>query len=214
MTSKTFRRSAAAAAVLVTGALALAACGGSSSKASDASNTSAATTPATTTTSGSATNSFAAYATCLRQNGVTLPNFGNRRPGGNGGAPPTNGTPPAGANRPGANGGGFFRQGLSAAQRAKFQTAQTACAKLRPAGRGGFGFGRGGGGNFNSPAFAAYRNCLTLHGVKFTRPQGGGGGRPPATTAKMRAALTACAALRPAGFGRRPPATGSGSTSG
>ncbi len=97
----------------------------------------------------------------------------------------------------------------SAARNApKFRAAQTACAKLLPAGfRGGFGGGRGGGGfGGNSAAFAAYRNCLTLHGVKLAagarrlRSPGRGGKEP---SAKEKAALKACASLRPA-FNRRP----------
>jgi hypothetical protein len=138
---------------------------------------------------------------------VTLP---TRRPGGFGGGG-GNGGPPTGAT--GATGptgrpGGFF----SGANSAKFRTAQTACSKLLPAGfgRGGF-FGRGGGGGGNSTAFAAYRNCLMLHGVKlgagFER-RGGQGGQgaqgAPKPNAKVTKALAACASLRPS-FGGGPP---------
>jgi hypothetical protein len=72
----------------------------------------------------------------------------------------------------------------------------TACASLRPsglqAGPGGGGFG---GGAANSAAFAAYRNCLTLHGVKATAQIGGPGGAT--LTASEKKATTACASLRP-----------------
>jgi hypothetical protein len=135
---------------------------------------------------------------------VTLP---TRRPGGFGGGG-GNGGPPTGAT--GATGptgrpGGFF----SGANSAKFRTAQTACSKLLPAGfgRGGF-FGRGGGGGGNSTAFAAYRNCLMLHGVKlgagFERRGGQGAQGAPKPNAKVTKALAACASLRPS-FGGGPP---------
>ena len=134
---------------------------------------------------------FAKYTACLKQNGVTLPNFGAGRPPGGGGNAPT-GTapaPPTGTNPQGGPGG--FNS-------AAFRKAAAACAKLRPAGRGGFGGGFGGGfrgGNAqNSAAFAAYRNCLTLHGVKLTDLRRGGA----APTAKQQKAMTACASLRPA----------------
>ena len=69
--------------------------------------------------------------------------------------------------------------------------------------RGFGGFNRGGAGGFNSAAFAAYRNCLKLHGVTLPTP----GAKPTAgsttstTTAQsnstFQAAEQACAALRP-----------------
>jgi hypothetical protein len=175
------------------------ACGSSSSASSG-------TTTAASTTTGSASNAsstFAKYTSCLRQNGVTLPNFGRR---GTNGAPP-NGTPPTGTNPDGTN-----RPRLSTAQRQKFQKAQTACSKYLPAGaRNGRGFFGGGGNGQNSQAFAAYRNGLKLHGVTFSA-----GSRPQTQSAKVQKAMAACASLRPAGFGRGrfgPPPTGSGSGS-
>jgi hypothetical protein len=78
----------------------------------------------------------------------------------------------------------------------QYQAAFQACASLRP--RGGLG-----GGNFNSPQFAAYRNCLQLHGVTTptTTP-----GQPPSTgngsglrnSPAFQAAQKACASLAPA----------------
>jgi hypothetical protein len=126
-----------------------------------------ATSTTTTSPSGGATASsaFAKYATCLQQHGVT---------------PPAGGGPPQG-------GGGGGLQNLSSAERAKFQAARTACASLRPAGAGGFQ--RGGG---NSTAFAAYANCLKLHGVTVTP-----GKRPNTTSNKVQTAMAACASLRP-----------------
>jgi hypothetical protein len=70
----------------------------------------------------------------------------------------------------------------------------TACASLRPSGlQAGPGGGAPGGGA-NSAAFAAYRNCLTLHGVKATAQIGPGGAT---LTASEKKAMTACASLRP-----------------
>ena len=169
----------ALAALLVLTAVGLAACGGSSSN-------SAATTATTPTTTGAAAAggaagagraAFAKYTTCLKQHGVTLP---TRRPGGFGGGG-GNGGPPTGATATGRPvrrdvAGGFF----SGANSAKFRAAQTACSKLLPAGfgRGGF-FGGGGGGGGNTAAFAAYRNCLMLHGVKIGAGFGAWSRRPP-----------------------------------
>jgi hypothetical protein len=87
--------------------------------------------------------------------------------------------------------------GVSSAQ---FQQALQACRSAVPAG----------GGNFqNNPAFAAYRNCLSLHGVTVPQPGSptsssvpGGGqgfGGLDRTNPTVQAALQACAALRPAG---------------
>jgi hypothetical protein len=186
------------AGLLVLTTVGLAACGGGSSPS--ASSTSSTTTPATTTGTAAAGGpggaAFARYTSCLEQHGVTLPTRGS------GGGGPATGA--AGAN--GAGGpGGFF----GGANSAKFRTAQTACANLLPAGlrRGGFGGGAGGGAN--SAAFAAYRNCLSLHGVTLAaagfRRNGGQGAPKP--TAKMTKALKACASLRPSFTGRPPSST-------
>jgi hypothetical protein len=68
----------------------------------------------------------------------------------------------------------------------QMQSALQACRSLLPAG----------GRNFqNNPAFAAYRNCLQLHGV--TTGTGGGLGLDR-TNPTVQAAMQACAALRPA----------------
>jgi hypothetical protein len=58
-----------------------------------------------------------------------------------------------------------------------------ACASLRPTG------GPGG----NNSAFAAYRNCLSEHGVTLN------GGPVNTADPKYAAALKACAPLRPTG---------------
>ena len=114
-----------------------------------------------------------------------------------GGATGSGGTRPA---------GGFTPQSLPAGvTAAQYQAAQQACRSKLPTG------GFGGGGQFNSPAFAAYRNCLQLHG--FTQPSiRSPGSSTTATTApaaatttispaNRQAALQACASLRPAAGG-------------
>jgi hypothetical protein len=188
-----FRTLARPTALVLIGGLAIlfTACGGSGS-ASPTTTVPKSTSGTSGTPAGSGSSSFTAYRNCLSQHGVTLPNFsrgnGGGRPGSGGfpgeGAPTGSGTPPRGR-------GGFG--GL--ANNPKYQAAAKACASLRP--KGGFGGGFGGRGNFNSPAGAAYRNCLKLHGV--TLPTGTSSGTPQSTisSSTFRAAATACAALRP-----------------
>lgn len=162
--------------------LILAACGSSSAAPSTTSSTSS---------GKSSKPSQAAYTACLKQHGVTLPNFS----GGSGG-PPTGGeTPPSfGSGGPAPGGGGFGNN-------PKFQKAASACKSLRPS--GGFG-GFGGSGGVNSTVFAAYSNCLKLHGVTLPTggaSTGGAGSTPPSTidqsSPTVKAALAACASLQP-----------------
>jgi hypothetical protein len=167
--------------------LVLAACGSSSANGSS-----------TSTTKPSGTASETAYVACLKQHGVTLPNFGGGRPGGEtpgGGETPPSFTPGSGGFNPGSGGGGFRNNPA-------FTKAASACKSLRP--KGGFGgFNRGGAGGFNSAAFAAYRNCLKLHGVTLPTPgaKPATGSTTSTTTAQsnstFQAAEQACAALRP-----------------
>jgi hypothetical protein len=176
----------------------LAACGGSSTKATSS--------PSTTAKAGTA--STAAYTSCLEQHGIPSSAAsqlaaGGRRGLGGGGArgPESGGTPPS---LPG---------GVTAAQ---LRTANQACRSLNP------NRGRFGGGPLNSAAFAAYRNCLQLHGVTLPTPgsstttsstaagaspssstPGGGrgfGGLDPSNPT-VQAAMQACAALRPGANG-------------
>jgi hypothetical protein len=171
---------------VVLGALLLAAgCGGTSN--STAAGT---TTAAGQTTTGAAGGGFrrlanTKFTSCLKAQGVTLPNGGLFRRRANGGRPPT-GQP---------SGGGAFNNPKT---RAAFQ----ACRQYLPNG-GQFRGGNGGRPGFNSAAFAKYRQCLTQHGVKFT---GGGafGGANVASPA-FQAAAKACRALAPK-FGGSPPA--------
>jgi len=165
----------------------LAACGSSSPAGSKAN---------ASTSKSSGTASLTAYTNCLKQHGVTLPNFANGSgpPGGGGSVP--SGTPPSFGPGGSAPAGGNF------GNNPKFQKAATACKNLRPSGSSGFG-GPGGSGGFNSSSFAAYRNCLNLHGVTLpTRGAASGAGSTPPTTfdqssPTVKAALAACAALQP-----------------
>jgi hypothetical protein len=186
-----------AIAVVVVGAIGLSACGGSSGSSATSTTTASSSSGAATTTpaGGTATNNaaLARYTACLKQHGVTLPSRGaGGAPGAGGGAPPTttggSATPP--------------QQPAGGVNNAKFQKAQTACASLRP--KGARGGGPGFGGAQNSAAFAAYRNCLTIHGVKASSLRSGNGGTA-AASAKVKKAMTACASLRPAQA--NPPAT-------
>jgi hypothetical protein len=180
-----------AAGLSIVLAAGLAACGGSSTKATSS--------PSTTAKAGTA--STAAYTSCLEQHGIPSSAAsqlaaGGRRGLGGGGArgPESGGTPPS---LPG---------GVTAAQ---LRTANQACRSLDP------NRGRFGGGPLNSAAFAAYRNCLQLHGVTLPMPgsstttapgsssssstPGGGrgfGGLDP-NNPTVQAAMQACAALRP-----------------
>ena len=166
--------------------LLLAACGTSSASGSSSS-----------TTKPGATASRTAYTACLKQHGVTLPNFA----GGRGAAAGSGSTTPSFTPGSFPSGTGGFAGGF--ANNPKYQKATAACKSVRPS--GGFGGGRfGGTGGVNSAAFAAYRNCLKLHGVTLPTggaPRSGAGSTPPTTfdqsSPTVQAALAACAALRP-----------------
>jgi hypothetical protein len=144
---------------------------------------------ATGDTSGG--GSFSAYLSCLQRNGVTLAT-GNAQgfPGGGEGFTPgarLSGNPSfsPGSFGPGGGGGGFFSttapQGVD---QATWTKATQACASVRPTA------GPSGGAR-NDSALAAYRNCMTQHGVNLTSG--------PANTADPTyvAAEKVCAALRP-----------------
>jgi hypothetical protein len=177
--------------VLVVGASSLAACGGGSGSASSSdTDTSTSTAAASTAAGGAGANgtssaAFTKYAACLKKNGVDLPAGGPGGPGTGNGPPSTdggaNGAPPA----PGGD-------------RAKFQKAQQACASLQPAGANG---GFPGAGGDNNAATAAFRNCLTINGVKDGTAR---------TSEKFKKATAACASLLP----KRgtPPTTTTGSS--
>ncbi|MES1193201.1 MAG: hypothetical protein ABUM26_02675, partial [Solirubrobacterales bacterium] len=115
---------------------------------------------------------FKKFQQCLKDNGVTLPDRGQRPDGGQGygppagadGQPPT-GTPPADATPP-ANGDGTPPAGVPGgglADNPKFPAAMKACAKLRPQGlRGGPGAGRP---QQDIKAFTPYLTCLKDEGL-------------------------------------------------
>jgi hypothetical protein len=178
-------RHLAAVIAIGTFGVVLAAC---SSSAGSASTTS---TTAPAGSKGTASTSFAAYTKCLSEHGVTLPSFKGSRPSGTGGpegrfTPGSGGPPGGGAGTPGS--GSFPGRGAGGfASNPKDAAAEKACASLRPKGGFGGGFGRG----TNRAAFAAYTNCLKLHGVTVSN------GVPDRSSAAFATASTACAALRP-----------------
>ncbi|WP_155369133.1 hypothetical protein [Catellatospora vulcania] len=143
------------------------------------------------------TNGFAAYAACLKEQGITLPdNFGQGggRPSGAPTARPTNQATARPTVRPSGQPGGFggpgggmrAPDGVSAE---KWQQAQQACVAVRPSGGPGGGFG---GNRGDNGANAAYRNCLAERGVEFTPGQ-----QLATADPKVAAAMQACAVLRP-----------------
>ena len=156
----------------------LAACGGgAATSAPPTTSKTTTTTPAKSSSSASST----AFTTCLKQHGVTGTGFGS-------------GKRPSGSSTGGAPAGGFGAGGNSKS-RAAFQ----ACASLRPAGSG-FGGGGAGGSGATSTQLAAFRNCMTLHGV--TLPKKTAGSAPSASSSvtsnpKYKTALAACQSLIP-----------------
>jgi hypothetical protein len=141
------------------------------------------------------------YRDCLSRNGVTLPStrataFPTARPTNRPTTRPSNfptvrPSGSAGAGFPGG-GGNRFPQGVDASAFAK---AEAACASLRPSGQPGFGtFGGNGGrqGGNGDGRNAAYRNCLTEHGVTLQD-----GRQPDASDPKVAAALKTCEVLKP-----------------
>jgi len=168
--------------VLAVAAVALAACGGGSGD--DSSGTG---------------DAMSAYQKCLSDNGVTLPSNGARASGGTrpSGMPTDRPTVrPSGSAMPsggqGQGQGGFMPQGVDAT---KWAQAQEKCSSLRPTGQpGGYGNGQGGpgqggpGGGMN----AAYRNCLSEHGVTLQDGQ-----QLNTADAKVAEAVKACEVLKP-----------------
>ncbi|WP_305784747.1 hypothetical protein [Symbioplanes lichenis] len=163
------------------------------------------------------TSAFAAYTSCLQENGVTItmPSGGARvRPSGapsggpQGGFPsggPQGGFPsgqprpsgsagpggggPGGGNRGGGFPGGGMMQKPDNVDQDTWDKAQAACASVRPS----FGAGRNGNGGGRNGANAAYTNCLKDHGVTLTD-----GRQPDTSDAKVKAAVDTCKALAPA----------------
>jgi len=139
------------------------------------------------------------YASCLRDNGVNIPQInpsgrpsGGTRPSGFPTARPSGEPGPAGSGgfrggNPGGGGGFFGTVAPSGVDQQAWEKAQKACASLRPTAFPG-GNGNGGGGRD-----AAFRNCLTEHGITAST----GVDQLDSTDPKVAAALTACAPLRP-----------------
>ena len=161
-----------------------AACGSSS----NATPTSAQPSPG-----GNAGNAMASYLDCLRANGVNVPevNPSNRarpstRPSGQPRPRPST-SPGEGRRFPGGGFGGLFGSTApSGVPQETWNKARQACASLQPSfnpqGRGG-----------DNGAFAAYRNCLSDHGVTVNGP----GQAMNTADPKTAAAVKACEPLRP-----------------
>ncbi|GAA4937608.1 hypothetical protein [Actinoplanes utahensis] len=148
---------------------------------------------------------FAAYISCLDENGVTI----TMPSGGPGGARPS-GAPdgaarPSGQPRPsgsaGQRGGGFPGGGgfgkPDGVDDATWTKAQEACAAVRPSMGAGRGDGGGPGQNGGAPAGggnagAAYENCLKENGVTDTADL-------DTTNATVKKATETCAVLKPTG---------------
>ena len=141
-------------------------------------------------------NGFAAYTECLAKNGITITmpsGQPGRRPSGMPGGLPSGapGAWPSGMPRPSGGarpGGGLGKP--DGVDDATWEKAQTACASLMPSGGPGGGFpgggfpGSGPSGGPGGGADAAYRNCLSDHGVT-------GSQSPDAAAAKV------CEVLKP-----------------
>jgi hypothetical protein len=152
---------------------------------------------------------LARYTQCLTSHGVPASiadaRFGRFR-GGNGSGGATTGTGATGSSTPGSGStaGGSTPGRTRPTIPAQYRTAYSDCRSLLPTG----GFGRN---LLNNPQFAAYRNCLQLHGVTLptsrsgTGTPGTTGGSTPGTgfanNPTARAARQACASLLPAGSG-------------
>ena len=209
------------AACLVALAAVATACGGSSTKTSSSSTTSpptsgsAATGSAATGSGATGSGGSAAFAAartkftqCLESHGVPASvassgfGFGGRR-GSADGSGATGSTGSGSTNSGSSTAGGSTTRPTIASQ---YQSAFTACRSDLPT--GGFG-----GGGFNSVTSAAYRNCLTLHGVTIptTPPSTAAGSSGPRAgpgglgalrnNPKFQAAQKACASLLPARTG-------------
>lgn len=165
---------------VVTGCAALllaAGCGGSSGGGSGG----------TASSEANGRDRFSAYLDCLRGQGIAVPNATRTgRPWPEGSGRPTarpSGMPsvrPSGM--PGGRGGvdRFRPEGVDDTT---WQKAQAACRSVLPTGRPSFGPGRRG-------ESAAYRNCLSDHGVQLTEGMN-------TADPKTARAMKACAVLRP-----------------
>jgi hypothetical protein len=229
-------RGAVAMLVSLTAALGVAACGSSTNNGTT--NTTGKNASATTTKSGSGNGtSQTAFATCLKQHGVTLP----KRPaggfrGGVGGRTGTNASPPSGTSTTGrrfgpgggggfAGGGGGFLGG-GAGGNSKLAKALKACgSKLGSrAGRfGGQGFPGGGGSAgprrgqvpFTTAELKAFVTCVRKNGYA-AMPEPNTSGKFPSSVqknAKFQAASRKCVSILQSGIHAKGQSTTSTSSS-
>lgn len=190
--------------------LSVAACSGGGSAAAKVATLNDASGSATSTTVAVNTqDALLAYAKCMRDNGIDMPD-------------PTfdaNGNP---------TGGGFGGGANSKIDRrsAQFRTAQTACASHLQ----GLAFGGRRGGNFDRQAVQDSLNkftaCLRDHGltvddISFGRPRGAnggtgnggggfGGGDGPPPGGAVNGSIPTDGSIPPGGFGGPPPGGGNG----
>ncbi|MGI8492157.1 MAG: hypothetical protein ACR2NJ_05285 [Acidimicrobiales bacterium] len=176
-----------AVAPAVVAAVVLSGCGGSSTKTS-----ATPTSGPTTTLAGSAAR--AAYVQCMTNHGIPASALRFGRGGGGLGGPPGGGGAGSGApgtGAPGTDSGSSVPPSTTArtlppgVTQSQFDSAQATCRPLLPQGFA------------NSPAAAAYRNCLTVHGVTATTIAGGPSPTLNRNDPTVAAALQACAPLRP-----------------
>jgi len=158
----------------------LAACGSGSKTTATASASRSTTTAAA---NGNRTAQRQAFTQCMQSHGINAANLPRGAFGRGGGGQNSSQSSNGGSNTTGPTTSFTLPPGVTQQQ---MQSALQACRSLLPAG----------GRNFqNNPAFAAYRNCLQLHGV--TTGTGGGQGLDR-TSPTVQAAMQACSALRPA----------------
>jgi hypothetical protein len=152
-------RAVGAIALVLLGGLLLAACGGGSSKSTSST--------ASASTGASGRSGFAARAaalrTCLKKEGITLP---ERKPGSGPGGQP--GGQPRGPFGSGAPGGGF--------QLPKGETRQALQAALKKCGGGSFGAGRRFNGARDPQRLAKFAACMRAAGVSLPAPNTSGKG--------------------------------------
>ncbi len=172
--------------------LALSACGGASTTSETPSAAAPAATASAVTGAGGATD-FAAFRSCMADNGVTLPDMGTPPSGAPSGMPSgAPGVAPGGMPS-GAPGAGGFPGGLpDGIDQATYDAATSACADLAPSrGQGGAG-----GPRIDASALAAYTSCLGDHEV--TVPDGDDWmAALDRSDATVKAAMDTCAPLLP-----------------
>jgi hypothetical protein len=190
------RRAVGAIALVLLGGLLLAACGGGSSKST---SSTASASAATSGRSGFAARA-AALSTCLKKEGITLPE--HKPIGGTGGRPSGQPRGPFGG---GAPGGGF--------QLPKGVTREKMQAALKKCGAGSLGFRRRSNGARNPQQLAKFAACMRSAGVSLPAPNASGKGPVfntkgiDTTSSTFKQADAKCAKeLRPSG----PPAGSSG----